>query len=369
MKTAKYPTDHKLLQTLTHSAMMSGNLREAAKYAERFAAARFSYRPNDNEQGDELGTPDDTQKLSVLKLRHDIDQFRYLQKQGIKIAGMDSIIKRYTKVLQEILPLGDDVKVELTESQYKLIGKEYNRIIYRPHTPRVRRALSHNWEVITSPDDIASAENDFMQSSLGLSVIDNFLTREAITSLRKFCLESTIWFENRFAHGRLGAFFRQGFNCPLLVQIGEEVKAAFPNIIGEQHSLLQVWGFKCDHFQPFTAPHADFAAVNVNFWITPEEANLDQESGGMIIYDVEAPLDWDFDSYNNQGEKIINYLKKKKARAITIPYKANRAIIFNSDLFHATAPINFKDNYESRRINVTMLYGKREDAHLSHHEG
>ena len=45
-----------------------------------------------------------------------------------------------------------------------------------------------------------------------------------------------------------------------------------------------------------------------------------------------------------------------------IKYKSNRVIIFNSDLFHASDNFNFKKNYENRRINITFLYGKRENA-------
>jgi hypothetical protein len=30
--------------------------------------------------------------------------------------------------------------------------------------------------------------------------------------------------------------------------------------------------------------HADSAAVNVNIWITDDEANLDQNSGGLVVY-------------------------------------------------------------------------------------
>jgi hypothetical protein len=29
--------------------------------------------------------------------------------------------------------------------------------------------------------------------------------------------------------------------------------------------------------------HADFAAINVNFWITPDDANLDPKSGGIQL--------------------------------------------------------------------------------------
>jgi hypothetical protein len=40
-------------------------------------------------------------------------------------------------------------------------------------------------------------------------------------------------------------------------------------------------------------------------------------------------------------------------------------VIFNSDLFHCTAALNFRPEYEHRRVNITMLYGHREDD--AHH--
>jgi len=43
-----------------------------------------------------------------------------------------------------------------------------------------------------------------------------------------------------------------------------------------------------------------------------------------------------------------------------VPYRANRAVIFDSDLFHETDVIRFKPGYENRRINVTLLFGRRQ---------
>jgi hypothetical protein len=34
--------------------------------------------------------------------------------------------------------------------------------------------------------------------------------------------------------------------------------------------------------------------------------------------------------------------------------------MFNSDLFHETGAIRFRDGYENRRINITFLYGDRQ---------
>ena len=42
-----------------------------------------------------------------------------------------------------------------------------------------------------------------------------------------------------------------------------------------------------------------------------------------------------------------------------MPYRANRAVVFDSDLFHETDAIRFRDGYLNRRINITLLYGNR----------
>jgi hypothetical protein len=50
------------------------------------------------------------------------------------------------------------------------------------------------------------------------------------------------------------------------------------------------------------------------------------------------------------------------AKSVTIPYRCNRAVVFASDLFHETDRMHFKEGYTNRRINITMLYGRRRDA-------
>lgn len=57
--------------------------------------------------------------------------------------------------------------------------------------------------------------------------------------------------------------------------------------------------------------------------------------------------------------KIREFLRSRGANAVAIPYRQDRAVVFNSDLFHETDRLAFKDEYASRRINVTLLYGYR----------
>ena len=198
----------------------------------------------------------------------------------------------------------------------------------------------------------------WQQAKPQIVVIDELLTGAALEKLRCFCLESTVW-RQVYEGGYLGAFPEHGFAPPLLAQIAEELRATYPAII-EDHPLLHFWAFKYDSSLHGIKKHADFAAVNVNFWITPDEANLDPEHGGLVVWDKAAPQDWDFAKYNAAEADICAFLEEQKARPVTIPYRANRAVIFDSDLFHETDVIRFKPGYQNRRINITLLFGRRQ---------
>lgn len=302
-----------------------------------------------------------TRSLSADKLRHDIDQFRYLCQVGvIQAADADAVIEQYEEIVRRLQPLGPEARQQLTDEDLARVGDVYARLAYIRDTPRLPRALSTAWDPV-------AAENRYRQHRPGVVVIDDFLVPEALEELRNFCLESTVWNANRYPNGRLGSFFDSGFNCPLLLQVAEELRASFPRIIGQRHRLRQLWGFKYPPKLPADSTiHADFAAVNVNFWITPERANQNRQNGGLIIYDVDAPRDWNFAAYNQRLDLIKEFLRRQRASVIYVPYRQNRAVVFNSDLFHATAEVDFCSAYADRRINITMLYGVREhdDIHV-----
>ena len=144
----------------------------------------------------------------------------------------------------------------------------------------------------------------------------------------------------------------------LLAQIAEELRDTFPDIF-RGHPLRYHWAFKYDSTLKGIGIHADEAAVNVNFWITPDAGCLNSETGGMVVWDKAAPLAWDFTKANADEAAAYDFLEKAGAKSITIPYRCNRGVIFDSNLFHRTGDIEFADGYLNRRINVTMLYGRR----------
>ena len=189
-------------------------------------------------------------------------------------------------------------------------------------------------------------------------VIDEFLTPPALERLRRYCAGSTIW-RRIYEAGYIGATPEDGFACPLLAQIAEEIPRAYPEILGP-HPLRYLGAFKYDStLSTGTNTHADNSAVNVNFYLAPDDANLDPQSGGMDIWDVAVPPDEDMRKYNGDEALARDFLGRSNAHLTRIPHRANRAVIFRSDLFHKTSDCQFREGYLNKRINVSLLYGRR----------
>ncbi len=211
-----------------------------------------------------------------------------------------------------------------------------------------------------NPWNAEAAARAWADSDPKIVVIDNLLTDEALAALRHYTLGSQIW-HTAYPQGYLGAFPESGFAAPLLAQVAEELSTTFEEIFAA-HPLRYHWAFKYDGTLDGIGIHADEAAVNVNFWITPDAANLDGGGGGLVIWDKAAPLEWDFAKFNADENAAYAFLEEQGTRTVTVPYRANRAVIFDSNLFHKTDRITFAEGYENRRINITMLYGRRQRA-------
>ncbi len=355
---ARKAHDPEVLGARVTEAMRAGDLARAGDDALRYAQLCRPTRWYPVRRDDDPALPRSVEWKRVLtpaKLVHDIEQLEYLQREGILGRDITPVIERYEGLLDTLRPLGDDARVPLVGTALAQVGHVYNRLVHVRQSARVKRAMSRSW----APREV---EREYLAERPSIVVVDDFLAADALAELRLFCLESTVWSTNRYHHGRLGSFFRDGFTSPLLVQIAEEIRAAFPRLVGARRPLTQIWGYKYAPASPTLPPHADFAAVNVNFWITPDEANLDPRSGGLALYDVKAPKDWDFATYNRGARQIRELLAARKAKPRHIPYRCNRAVIFDSDLFHATPAVSFKNGYEDRRVNVTMLFGDRRET-------
>jgi tetratricopeptide (TPR) repeat protein len=278
------------------------------------------------------------------RLRHDYEQLELLQRRGkLNAAGRDAL-----KVLAPYYAKSGDPKMTFGPT-----GAEGQAL---------RRALATRYNVPLAPFDRRTlGDNDYpaieeTYFSERLVVIDNFLSPEALAALRTFSEEATVW-KSFHRHGYAGAIIALGFSPRVLLMLSEELRRAMPQVIGDQ-PLLQAWGFKYDQRLQGINMHADFARVNVNFWITPEASCEDPTTGGMVVYDLPVPKSWTFANYNTDPGRLAAYVKLHGAKPVRVPYRENRCVLFDSSLIHVTDTMRFKPGYENRRVNVTLLYGQ-----------
>jgi len=175
--------------------------------------------------------------------------------------------------------------------------------------------------------------------------------------LQRYLLESTIWYDFFHIGGCLAAYLEDGLACPLILQIADEVRAAFPAIL-QNHPLTQIWAFKGIEAGRGIDVHADDGAVSLNFWVTGDDANADPGRGGLIVHGKQPPPGWRIGEYRKDVAAIRTHIGDEDGGRVVIPYRENRAVLFASQLFHESDAVDFRPGYENQRINITMLFGE-----------
>ena len=297
--------------------------------------------------------------ISDFRVTHDLEQVDYLLRLGHELEGLREAQLRLKEIYATHLdhkPSPDGIKViPLSEAQAAGVNLFRNSLFrYQIPTP-IEHCLNpqKDWQAI---------EEQYFSSYPEMIYIDNLLSQQALEEMRKFCLISTVW-KREYINQYLGAFANMGFISWLHLQIARELQQKIPRIFGD-HKLEQVWAYKYNsRLKKGINVHADAAKVNLNFWVTPDEANLNPESGGLIVYDIPPPPSWSFEQYNADEKCIYDFLQKNQSGSLKVPYRCNRAVLFNSALFHETDEIHFREGYENRRINITYLFGKGLKTH------
>lgn len=297
--------------------------------------------------------PEDPAGTPVHFALHNLEQLTYLERaQGLPSgtllpmpeAQREEMRRRLNQMLDKAGTVAPHIKLE----------GDWGRALAEP--PRLRRNDAAPEQVLNPRNDGGDIAQAFRDGG-GVACIDNLMTLPALTQLQRFCLESTVW-RRSYRQGYLGAYPEAGFVSPLLLQLAAELKQAVPELLGEHH-LIYWWGFVCQHQRPGTDIHADQSDISLNFWITPDSANLAPESGGLEVWNVAAPPDWTFNDYNANGYQIRLHLSQIGARKKSYPYGENRGLLFNGMLFHQTSNCRFAEGFENRRRNITMLFRRR----------
>jgi len=290
-------------------------------------------------------------KVNATKLRHDIAQLRYLADLGELSAEFDGLADDYEKVLVSLPDEEMHQTAALSPRPPDAFLKTYNRLIHYAPAPAMPEGAIH-------PDlDTDAISDAFLADPIGFAWFEDFLKPEALKAVYEFFLKSTIWYDIT-APGEVGAGMRYGICCPLVLQIANELRAAFPRVFRDYH-FKNAWSYQFYKSISGMATHADDGMVSINFWLTPDEANLNKETGGLEFWNKTVPLDYWRTRDQAKKARIMDALKAEPdARSQTLPYRCNRATLFNSNIVHRTDELDFRKGYGNQRMNLTILFGQ-----------
>jgi hypothetical protein len=193
-------------------------------------------------------------------------------------------------------------------------------------------------------------------------IVDDIFDQATLSALRLFLTNSTIWFDAHAEGGYLGAHLHDGLASDLIRDVAIAIREFAHHLVGPS-LISQVWAFKYANVAHGIDVHADQADINVNIWLTDEQFNSVQGTGGMTIYGARVPENWTFKAYNASPDLVRNHLATTGALAHKIAYRANRATIFPSRLFHHTDPVTFGGGYGGRRVNLTIMLDRATSRH------
>jgi len=178
------------------------------------------------------------------KLEHDAEQFLYLSQRTRDRLRFELLARSYREIANQV----PNEVAPLSDAQIDALGADYNTPIHLRAAPEVAgRAVNER-------DDRAALTAKFGEQ--GAIAVDDLLTSHALDALRRFLLESTIWHDFSHIDGFVASYLEDGLACPLLLQIADELRGAFPEVLGK-HPLSQAWAFKGLRPEAAVDVHAD----------------------------------------------------------------------------------------------------------------
>jgi hypothetical protein len=206
--------------------------------------------------------------------------------------------------------------------------------------------------------DWGRVENAYFETDpYNYTVIDNFLTPQSCAAVREAIVQNKGW---SFMNWQAEELFIRNFNLPIVKVIAKEISECLPRILGDL-SLVQHIAFMHKRNKGLCS-HSDTGMVTVDLWLTPDEYNLEPEFGGLLLYDVKRQPGQSIHEFNARPWCTEYCEKNTKGGYAQVPYKYNRAVIFDARTFHASDRINFvADGAHTFRINYALLFDHADD--------
>jgi len=145
------------------------------------------------------------------KLRHDAAQFRHIAARGRDAARYEVLARSY-EAAAEMIADGTNASAitTLTAAQLDLLGERYNTPFHVIDAPERK-------EITVNPAlDRGAITAAYREAFPGIAWFDGLLTPDALARLRRYLLESTIWFDFTHIGGFLATYLEDGLACPLI---------------------------------------------------------------------------------------------------------------------------------------------------------
>lgn len=286
-----------------------------------------------------------TGTVTVARLKHDLLQIRHLRQMGSPID--QAVEMAYSDLIQKYFSDQKDsnARAELTPQELLSIAEFYRRCTHlktdvRPPSTVVTPHLEGAMRCILADPDVPQ-------------MIDDFFVGSVASAIYSYLLESTIWHcDSHTGGGYIGSNDLVGLGHPVLRIAVNEIETVLRSSGLPTARVQQFWAFRCVVPPNGVGLHADVARLNLNVWLTPNEYVADKPRAGTNLYQVRRPADWSHEEYNGDGaaRQLV-----QASKVTTIPYRFNRATLFDSRCFHESMSENCSVEYEGLRTNLTFV--------------
>ncbi len=201
--------------------------------------------------------------------------------------------------------------------------------------------------------DVRGESLDPLSGDIDCTIIDDFLDITQCRELHKNLLNNQMWRKKNPISKHL---YNSQPKSAFVEIILASVDSAMRKRAGDGINLIDYWALLYSKNSDGNT-HADFGQLTLTYWLTPEEYNLDSDTGGLLIYDVKRAKDLRASEYLTAGQASEKYVLERTRRHVIVPYRCNRAVLFDSSHYHKTHSPNFDIAHpEGMRMNLTFSY-------------
>jgi hypothetical protein len=189
----------------------------------------------------------------------------------------------------------------------------------------------------------------------GITIWDNFFTPEALKIL-KYRILYTKYCDDDYGKYKATNHYKDQDYMSEIIASELSTKLDLP-------PFQKAWSVIYDNYCDGVSFHCDGGWITLNIWLSDDKSVKDPSKNGFTIYDKIVPPDWNKDKWNGdrQDESISDgiekWLKDNEVKPVHVPFKSNRATLFNGAHFHKTDGVSMKDGPENRRVSYTMIFG------------